>query len=82
MASHVLISYSLLLSIFRLQEIFVREDESAKEKEDRKHRQNPAFPSDDGIVPFGLSVLSKLQASKLDSEPIQKSLLYMSCVMK
>ena len=33
-ASHVLISYSLLLFIFRLQEIFVREDESAKEKQD------------------------------------------------
>ena len=82
MASHVLISYSLLLFIFRLQEIFVREDESAKEKQDRKHRHNPAFPSDDGIVPFRLSVLSKLQASKLDSEPIQKSSRYMSHVMR
>ena len=81
MASHVLISYSLLLFIFRLQEIFVREDESAQEKQDRKHRQNPSFPSDDGIVHFGLSGLSKLQASKLDSEPIQKSSLYMSRVM-
>ena len=76
MASHVLISYSLLLFIFRLQEIFVREDESAKEKQDRKHRQNPAFPSDDGIVPFGFSVLSKLQASKLDSEPVQNHHIY------
>ena len=82
MASHVLISYSLLFFIFRLQEIFVREDESAKEKRDRKHRQNPAFPSDDEIVPFGLSVLSKLQASKLDSEPVQKSSRYMSRVMR
>ena len=82
MASHVLISYSLLLFIFRLQEIFVREDESAKEKQDRKHRHNRAFPSDDGIVPFGLSVLSKLQASKLDSEPIKKSSRYMSRVMR
>ena len=82
MASHVLISYSLLLFIFRLQEIFVREDESAKEKQDRKHRHNRAFPSDDGIVPFGLSVLSKLQASKLDSEPIQKLSRYMSRVMR
>ena len=74
--------YSLLLFIFRLQEIFVREDESAKEKQDRKHRHNGAFPSDDGIVPFGLSVLSKLQASKLDSEPLQKSSRYMSRVMR
>ena len=74
--------YSLLLFIFRLQEIFVREDESAKEKQDRKHRHNRAFPSDDGIVPFGLSVLSKLQASKLDSEPVQKSSRYMSRVMR
>ena len=74
--------YSLLLFIFRLQEIFVREDESAKEKQDRKHRHNRAFPSDDGIVPFGLSVLSKLQASKLDSEPVQKSSRYMSSVMR
>ena len=82
MALHVLISYSLLLFIFRLQEIIVREDESAKEKQDRKHRHNRAFPSDDGIVPFGLSVLSKLQASKLDSEPIQKLSRYMSCVMR
>ena len=71
--------YSLLLFIFRLQEIFVREDESAKEKQDRKHRHNHAFPSDDGIVPFGLS---KLQASKLDSEPVQKSSRYMSRVMR
>ena len=74
--------YSLLLFIFRLQEIFVREDESAKEKQGRKHRHNRAFPSDDGIVPFGLSVLSKLQASKLDSEPVQKSSRYMSRVMR
>ena len=82
MASHVLISYSLFLFIFRLQEIFVREDESAKEKQDRKHRHNRAFPSDDGIVPFGLSVLSKLQASKLDSEPIQNLSRYKSRVMR
>ena len=75
-------NYSLLLFIFRLQEIFVREDESAKEKQDRKHRHNRAFPSDDGIVPFGLSVWSKLQASKLDSEPVQKSSRYMSRVMR
>ena len=74
--------YSLLLFIFRLQKIFVREDESAKEKQDRKHRHNRAFPSDEGIVPFGLSVLSKLQASKLDSEPVQKSSRYMSRVMR
>ena len=80
MASHVLISYSLLLFIFRLQEIFVREDESAKEKQDRKHRQNPAFQIDDGIVPFGLSVLSKLQTSKLDSEPGSKIItIYEPC---
>ena len=67
---------------FQIAGNLLREDESAKEKQDRKHRHNRAFPSNDGIVPFGLSVLSKLQASKLDSEPVQKSSRYMSRVMR
>ena len=67
---------------FQITGNLVREDESAKEKQDRKHRHNRTFPSDDGIVPFGLSVLSNFLASKLDSEPVQKSSRYLSRVMR